>query len=183
MSGGQDGLLDVMYEVYNTFQPSNTFTAWLLTSQDDWGSAQAIGTYGSDTSGTISCTIPAGSVTGGTYYVRVTSDAPADTSLASAPVSINTGTNIIADKNTLPAWRIYPNPVGNRLHIQSTTPLQHITLINTSGSIAASKHRINATETSLETSELPAGMYILKVITTDGRVKTVKIERINHKRK
>jgi hypothetical protein len=78
---------------------------------------------------------------------------------------------------------IYPNPVNSRLNIVSSTPIQQALLINTSGSIAASKHRINATETSLETSELPAGMYILKVITTDGRVKTVKIERINHGRK
>ncbi len=72
---------------------------------------------------------------------------------------------------------IYPNPVNSRLNIVSSTPIQQALLINTSGNIATSRHRVNTTETTLETSELPAGMYILKIITTDGRMKTVKIEK------
>ncbi|MFT3682914.1 MAG: CARDB domain-containing protein [Ferruginibacter sp.] len=66
----------VPYTVNIKFSTGNVFTAELSDANGSFTSPVTIGSLASDTSGTINCIIPAGTVTGTSYRVRITSSSP-----------------------------------------------------------------------------------------------------------
>jgi hypothetical protein len=86
------------------FNGGNIYTAQLSNASGSFASPTAIGTYagaGTDNSGTISATIPAGTATGTGYRIRVISSDPASIVADNgSDLTINLGTNSIAPTAT-----------------------------------------------------------------------------------
>jgi hypothetical protein len=123
----------------------------------------------------VECAIPEESVTGGSYYLHITASAPADTSLAYGPVEIVSGNSIRQVSGG--RFNIYPNPVNEELTVECTRPLERIRIINIAGQQVISKDHINSPEITVNTSELAEGMYIIKIITTNGKMYVKMLNR------
>ena len=70
----------------------------------------------------------------------------------------------IEEPNTLTAeWNVWPNPVSDVLHISDGPEIRRVDVLDLSG-------RVQATSTGREVnvSALPAGLYILRVVTAEG---------------
>jgi len=81
---------NVPYTVTGTYQPGNIFTAQLSNSSGSFSSPLNIGTVSSTVSGNITASIPAGTIYGTGYRIRVISSNPGIT-------GTNNGTNIIVN--------------------------------------------------------------------------------------
>ena len=62
---------------------------------------------------------------------------------------------------------IYPNPANETLYIKSKTPIQSISIINTVG---VQVKNIKTLVSAIDISNLPAGVYIAEVQTTNGKI-------------
>ena len=72
--------------------------------------------------------------------------------------------------------KVYPNPTSNKVFISSLeTNLTHIAVYSMTGKQIIDKD-LNTKETSLSFSELPRGVYLLKVM-SDSKVNTYKVVR------
>jgi hypothetical protein len=60
---------------------------------------------------------------------------------------------------------IYPNPVKDRIHIQSLSKVEQVTIYNFSGKMLK---QINNIQTSISLDDLAVGIYLVKVKTEDG---------------
>ncbi|MDO6761790.1 PA14 domain-containing protein [Tamlana sp. 2_MG-2023] len=69
--------VNVTYTITGTFNSANTFTAQLSDALGSFISPIEIGTLGSNSSGTITATIPSGTASGSGYRIRVVSNDPA----------------------------------------------------------------------------------------------------------
>ena len=60
-------------------------------------------------------------------------------------------------------WNVWPNPVSDMLHISDGPEIRRVDVLDLSG-------RVQATSTGREVnvSALPAGLYILRVVTAEG---------------
>lgn len=72
--------IHVPYNVSYKFHSGNTFTVQLSDEYTNFASPVTIGSLVSDTSGTITCVIPANTVMGNGYRIRLASTSPARTS-------------------------------------------------------------------------------------------------------
>ncbi len=73
--------LHTHYTVSKRFQAGNTFLAELSSASGTFGSStQIVGSYLSDTSGNIVCTIPSNTLAGNGYRIRIISSKPSRTS-------------------------------------------------------------------------------------------------------
>lgn len=95
----------VNYNTFTDYNANNTFTAQLSNKTGSFANPVNIGSLASDTSGTITCLIPATISPGTGYRVRVISSSPADTT-----------------KNLSPAIRI-GNPDSTNISTGSNTPI------------------------------------------------------------
>lgn len=73
----QGSSFDLPYTASGTWNAGNVFTAELSDINGSFAAATAIGSVASETSGTISCTIPVATVNGTGYLVRVVGSDPA----------------------------------------------------------------------------------------------------------
>lgn len=62
---------------------------------------------------------------------------------------------------------LYPNPVSNVLHIQTTEPMREIRILNTLGQ-QVSQQKVGETSLSLNLEDLSSGMYLVQIITDKG---------------
>jgi len=74
------GNLNFPYTVNFNFQPGNMFTAWLSNAAGSFAAPVNIGAALASTSGSIVCTIPAGTPAGSGYRIRITGSNPSYTS-------------------------------------------------------------------------------------------------------
>lgn len=65
--------LEVNYTAYGNFQSNNVFTVQLSDASGSFANPVDIGSVAADTSGSITCIVPAGTADGSGYRVRVTS--------------------------------------------------------------------------------------------------------------
>lgn len=73
------------------------------------------------------------------------------------------------------AFSFFPNPVRNSLTVESESPISEITICDLTGrTMMVSKNRQPSQLYNLNTSSLPAGIYMLKVITRHG-TRTAKL--------
>jgi hypothetical protein len=69
---------------------------------------------------------------------------------------------------------LYPNPVTNVLHIQTTEPMREIRILNTLGQ-QVRQEKVGGTSLSLNLEELSSGLYLIKIVTDKG-VSSKKIQ-------
>lgn len=67
----------------------------------------------------------------------------------------------------------YPNPVNDYLTIQTSSKIQNVEIFNLAGQSITSKAKV--LNGKIDTQNLPAGIYIFKVILDGGKVETFKI--------
>ena len=67
-------------------------------------------------------------------------------------------------ENYLQELKVYPNPVTNRLFVQSNQPLQHLAVYNLSGQLL----RQSEQSQFINVSSLASGLYIVKLTTLEG---------------
>lgn len=68
---------------------------------------------------------------------------------------------------------IFPNPVRNFVQIQSETEVKTFQLYSITGKQLMKKAELY--KNKLDLTELPIGIYILKLLMTDGRIKALKL--------
>lgn len=68
----------------------------------------------------------------------------------------------------------YPNPVTNRLTITSSEPVENIEIINICGKQSKQITSLNTLSTTINTEDLPAGVYLFRCRTISGIVSTGK---------
>jgi hypothetical protein len=69
---------------------------------------------------------------------------------------------------------VYPNPAEQSFTVQASSPIQLVLILDLSGRISRKPSISNATSLSIETGDLPAGLYLVRVWTDHG-VATEKI--------
>ena len=67
-------------------------------------------------------------------------------------------------------FSITPNPANDVLHIQCAEPIISVALFNINGQCV-----LQATQTQINISHLPHGVYVVRVITEDGKNTQSKI--------
>ncbi len=78
------------------------------------------------------------------------------------------GAGMKIEKLPQSAWNIYPNPVENNLHIQSDAKIVAWNIYDLSGKIVMNG-LADGKQASIDVSGLPAGAYVLKLVTAEGR--------------
>lgn len=76
----------------------------------------------------------------------------------------------LADQKPATSVRIYPNPVSDQLHIQSASAIQSYELRDLCGKLVLSRSNVGRNTSSFDTMNLPAGLYVLKVVDLEGEV-------------
>ncbi len=82
------------------------------------------------------------------------------------------GGNNILENKIVPEWKIYPNPVTDRIYFTNLPEKAAIKIIDIDGKLIANNYT-NVTEMDL--SHLPAGLYLLQMTLPDGKVINQKI--------
>ncbi|MEP7264296.1 MAG: T9SS type A sorting domain-containing protein, partial [Bacteroidota bacterium] len=108
-------------------------------------------------------------------YVRLRFSFRSDVNLSGDGISMDdfslTGTvGIDNPENKQSTVLVYPNPAGNVLYIKTQgTPSPQITMMNASGQMVLVKKVTSASATTqLDISTLPAGIYLIKVISNEN---------------
>jgi hypothetical protein len=78
-------------------------------------------------------------------------------------LSTDQGVPNVIEKEHKYTINVFPNPVKNNLHISSEHKLTQFTLINSAGNIIVINDNINSSQFSYNTTNLPQGVYILKI--------------------
>ncbi len=71
--------------------------------------------------------------------------------------------------------RVFPNPASTEVNISSTVTMREIILRDITGKVISRKIPDNTGKYTLNTSNLPGGIYILSVISQEGSIKNEKI--------
>ena len=121
VSATQSTPVSVPYTLLGTYNAGNTLTAELSNSSGSFTSPVSIGTLNSQSNGTISASIPAGTVSGSGYRIRVRSSNPQVT-------SADNGNNIqviLVSNSIAPATaqNLITNVPGSTLNVTETAGL------------------------------------------------------------
>ncbi|MEZ4930417.1 MAG: T9SS type A sorting domain-containing protein [Chitinophagales bacterium] len=102
---------------------------------------------------------------------------PIDTLVIPPDTIINEdSTTAIRNINNAAFVRVYPNPTSNKVFISSLeTNLTHLAVYSMTGKLILSTD-LNTKKTEISFSELPKGVYLLKVM-SDSKVNTYKVVR------
>jgi acetyl esterase/lipase len=73
---------------------------------------------------------------------------------------------------------VYPNPTQDKLHLKSANSFNKISVLNTLGQLIRTYQGANKTNQAIDVSELPSGIYTLKVILTDGSKMRAKFSKL-----
>ena len=107
------------------------------------------------------------------YYLQVWSDTAAR---AVGPFNIVIQDAVLSlDDNIIEGFSLYPNPVNDRLHLNAIDAINNISIYNLLGQEVMSS-RPEVSNTEVDMSNLPTGMYIVKVKVGEqlGTYKVVK---------
>lgn len=82
------------------------------------------------------------------------------------------------DTATENTYRIYPNPVKDYLHLYSdTNNISNINIYNSLGQKINTNHIKFSNQTSIDTSKLKTGMYIITITNNSGATQTFKFSK------
>ncbi len=63
---------------------------------------------------------------------------------------------------------VFPNPADDHFTVKSFFPILHMNCFSQLGEIIFSKEQHSENDISIQTTELPQGVYLLETITTEG---------------
>lgn len=129
-----------------------------------------------DTRGYVRLTVnPMSDLSQGVYKIRVYDvDNPSDGDTA---VWILNGVAGIND-NYLDAISMYPNPVTNNLSIDSDGTINTISVLNLNGQLMQKINKVNSGVNTIDVSDLPRGMYLVRLTNSKGDVSVRKVSFI-----
>lgn len=153
------------------YAAGNVFTVQLSDATGSFATAVNIGSVTGKTGGGITCTIPTNTVSGN-YKVRIVSTEPADTvmisnatwhitDLAHAPCAPTSVNGVLKDK-----INIHPNPVKDRLIVEAAQGAD-VRLYDKTGRLSIARS-VNSDHETIDVSQLPAGLYYLKLTDAKG---------------
>jgi hypothetical protein len=129
-----------------------------------------------DTRGYARLTVnPMNTLTQGLYKVRVFDvDNPSDGDTAVWILNAVTG----IEDNYLDAISMYPNPVTNNLSIDSDGTINTISVLNLNGQLMQEINKVNSGVNTIDVSDLPRGMYLVRLTNSKGDVSVRKVSFI-----
>ncbi|MBR0502753.1 MAG: T9SS type A sorting domain-containing protein, partial [Paludibacteraceae bacterium] len=107
---------------------------------------------------------------GVTYDKETTIDSFEDCKLYR--VTIKGGTNKSDDIDNVEGITIYPNPARNEFSIKSSEAIENIEILNMMGQVLYT----NNSNFDLVQISLPAGVYLVKIQTVDGKTAVQKLQ-------
>jgi len=73
---------------------------------------------------------------------------------------------------------VFPNPTANNLQLRSSEAMVSVAISDLNGNLLRSQNMAGTRQTGLQLSELPAGVYMLEVVTQNGAVTVRKVEKL-----
>lgn len=168
--------IDIPFTLTGTMNPGNIVTAQLSDATGSFASPVVLGTLASTTSGTINGTIPAATITGGGYRIRVISSDYALTAADNGTdivISDVTGISSILSEKTLIYWE------NSQLHInlnENGISNPAFNLYDINGKLIMRTNLTNFTDNSFELN-IPAGIFIYN-ITSGEKIISGKIIKL-----
>ena len=88
----------------------------------------------------------------------------------------STYSDIISSTSTVTAVKVYPNPVTDFLHVRTVRANSTIRISNCQGQILKTSSRQDVGTNSLYVADLPKGVYVIEIISSEGksRIKFIK---------
>lgn len=76
---------------------------------------------------------------------------------------------------------IFPNPVSDFIHVNSTSQISHVELLNVTGEkmLELKAKNSNTTDMKIPIHNFPSGIYYLKIVSPDNKVLSKKVQIIN----
>ena len=85
----------------------------------------------------------------------------------------------ISDSTTKGTLQVFPNPATNNITVSNTIDtLSSIEIYNVIGSKVWSNERVNSNQLLIDISHLKSGVYLLRVVNTDGEETTKKVVKL-----
>ena len=84
----------------------------------------------------------------------------------------------LQDKEYLNSIKLYPNPVTNKVNIQSEWAIEKVEVFDLSLKLLISNNGLTALNTSIDVDELTRGTFVMKISLTDGRVVSKRFVKI-----
>jgi hypothetical protein len=106
-----------------------------------------------------------------TGYTLTVTDANGCTSSAATTVSVTICDQINENSNQI-LYKLYPNPVSDKIYISGNAPIKEIWLFN---SLGAEALITDSAAAGISVSGLPDGIYFLRIVTNEGQVHSAKI--------
>ncbi|HCT30987.1 MAG TPA: hypothetical protein DIW31_09700 [Bacteroidales bacterium] len=101
---------------------------------------------------------------------------------ASTQITINANTTAIATFSVINSvdviennLKIYPNPTNSYISIESKNVIKNIQVLDLIGCAHYSSHLITKTITNIDLSNLPSGIYLIRVVEIDDKVQVIKV--------
>jgi len=158
-------VINVVYDINETFL-SNTFTAYLSDETGDFSSEIAIGSLDSDFAGVIEAEIPAGTISGSGYKIKVKSSNPVRESEIYGGVEVllnNAPSGIRKHKDF--GVKVFPNPSNGKVNIEINKDynVANIFVMDLSGKIIHSETLSGNSTKEIDLSDYAKGMYIVQL--------------------
>lgn len=126
-------------------------------------------TWYSDSAGTTPLPTTTPLVHGVTYYVR-----QQENGCSSALLGITVSSSLSVGETSFSELRYYPNPVNNTLFIRNSEEIASLEVFNLLGQKLLDR-QTNAAASEIDLSSLSKGSYLLKINSSSGQTKTIKI--------
>ena len=144
----------------NLDKEPNQLIAQLSSANGSFSNPIELGRIVTDMSGEITVVLPMGILTGEHYRIRlVTTNYPMVSPDNGFDLHITSGSEVSEQRD--PAVRLFPNPVGQYLHVAADQELTGIELYNQSGTRVLSQPA-QGKETVVSTATLASGVYIAR---------------------
>ena len=85
-------------------------------------------------------------------------------------ITIEEETDLVSPIQETSDFSVSPNPAHNEITIHCSTPVEQVAIYNLNGQVV-----LQSTQTQIDLSALSQGVYIVRVLTTDGQVLQAKV--------
>jgi hypothetical protein len=170
--------LSISFTALGTYNSGNIFTAQISNSSGSFaGSPTSIGTINSTTSGTINALLPIGLADGTGYKIRVIASSPGTTGTANQfPMTIlhypcfePKLSFVSVESENQAVFEVHPNPAQSRvtLTLPSDKKAYTASITDLNGKLVFINQVSNMPNYEIDISNLQAGAYVVKIISTD----------------
>lgn len=158
--------LDIPFTLSGTMSPdnlnasANEVIAQLSDETGDFSDPNELGRVTTNSSGTLSVTIPSGTLTGEHYRIRlVTTNYPMTSEDNGFDISIIA--NVAVTETKASAVKITPNPTDDVLHLVADEQITDVELFSMDGKRVLTRHT-DSNEVDLSVEDLSPGTYVIR---------------------